>query len=163
MNYSSSKHSFKTRVFPIGPAVLFREDDPGRIYLLTDYEVPLPDNSVALTARRGFRFDGASIPRFFWRLFGHPYQMPLLPCALAHDALYATQLLPRADCDNAFLYLMRHSEIGLLKRYAVWLGVRLFGWLVWQRRSEKRIHGARIFCRLSSLAPAPDTSLSLDK
>lgn len=50
----------------------------------------------------GFRFtvpagvstDGASIPRFLWRVCGHPYESPRLYAALLHDWIYGGCVLP---------------------------------------------------------------------
>ena len=50
----------------------------------------------------GFRFlvpagtstDGASIPRFLWRVCGHPLESPRLYAALLHDWIYGGCMLP---------------------------------------------------------------------
>ncbi len=50
----------------------------------------------------GYRFvvpagtstDGASIPRFLWRVCGHPLESPRLYAALLHDWIYGGCLLP---------------------------------------------------------------------
>ena len=42
----------------------------------------------------GTRTDGASIPRFLWRVCGHPLQAPRLYAALLHDWIYGGCLLP---------------------------------------------------------------------
>lgn len=59
---------------------------------------------------KGFESDGCSMPRFFWRLFGHPFDMQYLREAILHDWLYKTQifdletadLLSRATADLLF-------------------------------------------------------------
>ena len=104
-----------------------------------------------LTVDEGFSTDGASIPRLLWRALGHPYQMPLLPCALAHDALYAVRLNSRSDCDAVFLDLMRRARMGLFKRLAVWLAVRAFGGWAWRHRTAQSIATAKTLCRLTPL------------
>ena len=37
---------------------------------------------------KGFESDGCSMPRFFWRVFGHPFDMQYLREAILHDWLY---------------------------------------------------------------------------
>lgn len=44
----------------------------------------------------GYRTDGASIPRFLWRVCGHPFSGVRMIPALVHDALY-DDLIP---CDD---------------------------------------------------------------
>lgn len=50
----------------------------GRIRLIRNFgEVP-----------RGFICDGASLPRFFWRIFGHPYDKKHIRAGVRHDWRY---------------------------------------------------------------------------
>jgi hypothetical protein len=96
----------------------------------------------------GYTTDGASIPRFFWRLFGHPLQMPLLIAALPHDGLYSGELCTRAEADAAFLAIMKKIGIGLVKRNAIYAAVRSGGWTVWNRHTVKSIAKSRAKCVL---------------
>ena len=50
---------------------------------------------VVVRVRPGFRTDGASIPRLLWRVFGSPYDPDIFAAAIAHDALYRGEILPR--------------------------------------------------------------------
>lgn len=98
--------------------------------------------------RKDFQTDGASIPNtpmIRW-LIGHPFSMPLLPCALVHDALYAGELLSRKECDWLFLELMKRAGIGWLKRNIVWTAVRAGGAFVWSRHSKSSVQKARLYC-----------------
>ena len=63
----------------------------------------------------GFRFlvpagtstDGASIPRFLWRVCGHPLESPRLYAALLHDWIYGGCMVPVASiaaCVHDALY-----------------------------------------------------------
>lgn len=122
-----------------------------RCRIMRDYFVTL-DNDAVLTIREGFSFDGASIPRAFWRLIGHPFQMPLLVAATCHDALYSAELFPRAECDRIFLGLMRRVGIGRVKRNLVWLGVRSAGWAVWRRHTPETIAAARRIVTIEVIA-----------
>ena len=51
---------------------------------------------------KGFESDGCSMPRFFWRLFGHPFDMQYLREAILHDYLYKTQIFDRKVADQIF-------------------------------------------------------------
>ena len=42
---------------------------------------------------RGFRFDGASVPRFFWRVVT-PFHPTLMRAALCHDHQYRSPYIP---------------------------------------------------------------------
>ena len=92
--------------------------DDGRQVLLEAYgEIPA-----------GFVFDGASVPRFFWRLFGHPYDKHHVRGSLRHDYAYEQGLIPRAQADRQ--YREDIIEDGMPRAFAwlEWLGVRLGGW-----------------------------------
>ena len=51
---------------------------------------------------KGFESDGCSMPRFFWRIFGHPFDMQYLREAILHDWLYKEQIFDRATADRLF-------------------------------------------------------------
>lgn len=67
----------------------------------------LPDGRrFVLIVREGFTFDGASIPRWLWRVCGHPLEVPRVAAALAHDWLYAAHVCDRATADAIYKALM---------------------------------------------------------
>ena len=75
-----------------------------------------------------FVFDGASVPRFFWRLLGHPFDKHHLRGSLRHDWHYQEADIPREQADaEYYLDLVRD---GMLRTFAwlEWLAVRLCGW-----------------------------------
>jgi len=100
---------------------------------------------VVVHVSPGFRTDGASIPRFLWRVFGSPYEPDIFPAAIAHDALYRGEIVGRADADAAFLRMMEIGGIRRRKRRLIWLGVRLFGWITWRRHTSVTVAEARRF------------------
>lgn len=112
-----------------------------------DYSILL-SRGRKLLIKKGFRMDGASIPRMFWRVVGHPFQLPLLPCALAHDGLYAAELLPRGECDWEFLSLQELAGIGWAKRNTIYSAVRAGGVFVWGKHTPASISEARRFCSI---------------
>ena len=103
----------------------------------------------AVLIDRGFATDGASIPRIAWRLIGHPWSKDLLPHALAHDALYAGELLDRKACDRWFLDSMTLAGVGLVKRNAIYAAVRVGGGCVWSKHTAEGVAAARRDARLA--------------
>ena len=61
----------------------------------------------------GTRTDGASIPRFLWRVCGHPLQAPRVYAALLHDWIYRTPAVrvTRVEADRCYRALERHFGI----------------------------------------------------
>lgn len=75
----------------------------------------------------GFATDGASIPRFLWRLLGHPFQSDYIEVFVLHDYRYQTGSLPRKEADKEMLDGLKRSGMGWLKRYTIYWGVRIGG------------------------------------
>jgi hypothetical protein len=96
-----------------------------------------------ITIKPGFRWDGASVPRFFWRIVGAPMNGKYVPAALLHDALYAAELFPRAKCDAAFLEFMAQLGVAWWRRNAMWLAVRIGGGAVWRQHTARSVAAAR--------------------
>ncbi|MDD5698499.1 MAG: DUF1353 domain-containing protein [Victivallaceae bacterium] len=113
------------------------------VRLLEDVIYILPGDRRILI-RKGFVFDGASIPRFFWRTVGHPLDHEFIRAVLLHDGVYAAELLPRKDGDWAFLEFMRYyDDIGWIKRNAMYEAVHCFGGSVWANHTPESISNAR--------------------
>ena len=62
-----------------------RSDDMGNVYTLKE-----PLYYRELTVPVGFRSDGASVPRFFWRLVFPPGDVQAMRAAFLHDFIYRT-------------------------------------------------------------------------
>ena len=87
----------------------------------------------------GTRTDGASIPRFLWRLCGHPLQAPRVYAALLHDWLYggisSVTLaegawpceLTRREADECYHALLRHFGVPAWVALVEYYALRLFG------------------------------------
>jgi len=88
---------------------------------------------VRYTAPTGWRTDGASIPRAFWRL-GHPLDGQVLPAAIAHDVLYSTHLTSRESADQMFYWRMVANGVPTWRAWAYYRSVRGFGWVAWQQK-----------------------------
>ena len=103
---------------------------------------------LVVHVKPGFRTDGASIPRWLWRVFGSPYDPDIFPAAIAHDALYRGEVVERKDADAAFLRMMEESGVPEKKRRLVWRGVRWFGWITWLGHTDESIAEARRYIKL---------------
>ena len=136
-------------VFPEKPIV---RPLAGTDYVLTeDYYFPatVGEWNVVVHVMPGFRTDGASIPRLLWHVFGSPYNPDIFPAAIAHDALYRGEIVPRRDADAAFLAMMSANGVPTARRMLVWLGVRLFGWIAWLRHTPEGVVEARRHIQLA--------------
>ena len=102
-----------------------------------------------VTIKPSFRWDGASVPRFFWRIVGAPMNGKYVPAALLHDALYAAEPFPRAKCDAAFLEFMAQLGVPWWRRNAMWLAVRWFGGAVWKQHTAQSVAEARELVKVS--------------
>jgi hypothetical protein len=118
-------------------------DDSDTIKLLEGVSYIVPELDAKIIIKPGFLTDGASIPRFFWRIIGHPFAADILPAALLHDALYQTELFPRAFCDRVFRDYLGQRGFSWWRRTAVWLGVRLGGGFVWRGHTASGISASR--------------------
>lgn len=109
-----------------------------RITLTQDliYESDLLDKSV-LMVPAGFNSDLASVPWGLWNLI--PPWGPYADAAVIHDYLYRVQVIkPRKFVDQIFLEAMEVKQCRWVQRWAIYLGVRIGGWLTW-RLHEKNL------------------------
>jgi len=134
--YTSGRATF-------GPLVL---RDAGRQFELEQEFGVKIGLRTELTCPAGTRTDGASIPRFFWRLIGPPMTGPYRKAAVVHDAGYGGTLvwkefqLPvgyaRKHVDRLFLVLMKWLGVKAWRRWAMYLAVRLFAGGHWKRARQ---------------------------
>ena len=111
--------------------------------LLEDIEVEALGYTIMV--KSGFDFDGASIPRPLWGVFGNPLSGDFRIAALVHDVLYASQKLPRKVCDDIFLELMKLHGVSYAKRYSMYLAVRSAGGFVWEKNKKEDLVKYREF------------------
>ena len=90
-----------------------------------------------ITVKKGFDFDGASIPQALWGLYGNPLSGKFRIAALVHDALYASQVLEKSTCDSIFLELMKTHGVGYIKRYSMYNAVKVFGLKAWKSSQDE--------------------------
>src|SRR5690606_24029390 len=96
--------------------------------IVGDYEVYISEGHT-FTIPDGYFTDGASIPRWFWPVFGHPMTGGYLIAAVVHDILcdeakakrdYAL----RVYADGIFFLLLSRHGVPFWKRYFMLWGVR---------------------------------------
>lgn len=124
----------------------------GRHVVVVAWEVSgvLPDGRVfSVRVAVGFSFDGCSVPRFLWRLCGHPMEVPRVAAALAHDWLYAAHVCDRATADEIFREVCKLVRLGAIRRNAEYYALRLAGGAAWNSHGADdqefaRTHGALV-------------------
>ena len=95
----------------------------GKYHLLEDlvFEVP----SYIITVRSGFIWNGANIPKSLRGLVGCPMDYAYESCL--HDALYASKLFSRKDCDKLFHKALLARGVNEPLAKAMYLAVRVGG------------------------------------
>jgi len=83
------------------------------------------DRNILITVQKGFIYDGASIPRSLWSIVGCPMDYAYESCI--HDALYASKIFNRKECDKYFYKALKTRGVSLLIAKEMYLGVRFGG------------------------------------
>ena len=78
--------------------------------LLEDFT--LATDKYIITVKKGFDFDGASIPKWLWSIYGSPLNGNYVVASLIHDGLYASQKVSKSVSDKIFLNIMKQSNVG---------------------------------------------------
>jgi|LakMenEpi03Aug12_release.lakeMendotaPanAssembly.Ray.scaffolds.fasta_scaffold288380_3 hypothetical protein len=107
-------------------------------YLLTDYTI---DTIIGkITIKRGFIFDGASIPWFAWSIIGEtPFNGKILPAAIVHDILYRTHYVGVMKANDVWYDLCKRNDIAWGKRQVMTQVLNAFGWVAYNRVTPKDI------------------------
>ena len=95
----------------------------------------IKNKSYGFKIPKGYCYDGASIPRAFWRLIGSNTDNSFLIPALIHDVLCENHSYidnDREFSSNVFNALLEVSEVGKFKRFLMKNSVNIFqkfcGW-----------------------------------
>ena len=78
---------------------------------------------------KGYCYDGASIPRLFWRVIGSPTDNSFLIAALVHDVLCENHqyvMNDRIFSTKVFNALLKASQVGKIKRFLMKNSVDIF-------------------------------------
>ena len=88
----------------------------------------------------GYRFDGASIPRWLWWLIGSPFEPDLMLAACVHDWYCdhtAESYQTRVIGDAVFFALLTRAGVPRWRRILMYLGVRSHSFLAYGRKVAK--------------------------
>ena len=99
-------------------------------------DVVVESLGYSITVKKGFDFDGASIPKWLWSIYGSPLNGNYVVASLIHDGLYASQKVSKRISDKIFLDVMKQSNVGYIKRTSMYLAVTMFGGKDWKEASE---------------------------
>lgn len=87
------------------------------------------DKNYEFTIPKGYCFDGATIPRAFWRIIGAPTDNSFLIAALVHDVLCENHNYidnNRKLSTEIFNALLETSKVGKFKRFLMKNSVDIF-------------------------------------
>jgi len=77
---------------------------------------------------KGFKTDGASIPKIFWSLFGCPFVGKYVKAAILHDYLYSGNIdITFHKANLKFYKNMRKSGVSKFKAFIMFKTVEIFG------------------------------------
>jgi hypothetical protein len=114
----------------------------GRLQFTRDCEIVLlyGQTRVSRMEYQGDSWDGASIPRFFWSLFGHPLLAEYRWASLWHDRLCESSrtIEDRTIADAVFLRLLAAAGVWRPFRMLMWAAVRIYGLTAWRWSKRRR-------------------------
>lgn len=121
----------------------YEELDGGkRARLLSDYHFAI--DGVDYVIKRGFEWDGASIPKLMRWKYGSPFDLVHIIGGLVHDSIYANEIyysasshradFMRLEADNIYFALIHKMGATVLRAFKEWLAVVICGWLHWKKR-----------------------------
>ena len=79
------------------------------------------------TLKRGFEWDGASIPNWAWLIVGTPFEPRFMAASALHDDMYR-QGLDRADADLYFYWILLESGVDQKTAEKMYYAVKIGGW-----------------------------------
>ena len=104
------------------------------------YTLIRPVSRYGLEIPAGFQSDGASVPRFFWRVVFPPGDVHALGAAFLHDYIYRTHPLgwTREAADKLFLDTLIADGVPKRRAFLAYVGVRLFGASAWREGGKTK-------------------------
>ena len=119
-----------------------------RLIIIDDYGFPFElDEALVyysailgreLIVEAGFKTDYASIPLGLWNIL--PKVGPYDRAAVLHDWLYQYNGVSRLVADQVFKEAMQVLKVGGFRLWAIYSGVRIGGWLTWNKYRAKDTH-----------------------
>lgn len=124
----------KFDILPVQKPFLYKDGTDGWLYK-QDFFIRIGNDVV--TIKKTFDYDGASIPKPFWTIIGHPMGVRKMIPAGVHDIGYASHFMKQSALDDLFLELLEAFENSLVVRNACWSAVRSAGWYVYPKKTEE--------------------------
>ncbi len=121
-----SKFTTKLEVTPVA-----NSDKLWRLVKNFDYYLGNLSSGMSIKVPKGFITDFASVPRIFWNIL--PPWGKYGKASVLHDYLYKNNTFSRVICDAIFLEAMGVLKVSTWKKWVLYIGVRLFGWIVFNR------------------------------
>jgi hypothetical protein len=84
-------------------------------------------NQYGIIINEGFQTDLVSSPRLLWFII--PPHGLASNAAVVHDYLSRSMLVRRKVCDDIFFELLKETTLPTWQCWAMYLFVRIFGWL----------------------------------
>ena len=80
----------------------------------------------------GYVSDGASVPRFFWRILSPNIDGRTLVPSIIHDFEYENAIGTRGGADYDYAFRLYGNDYGIIKSSLTWIGVRVGGRKHWR-------------------------------
>lgn len=176
---NNKKRIEQPKVLKIDETHFILQKDYSFPWEIDGYNPDMPDSETKITTtihvKKGFRWDGASVPKFLWS-FGMRPDGKHRAAALIHDYIYIHEgKLPpgsitascnsvqdeiqhgsfsRLDADRLFGKMLEMGGVGPNKRRFMKYGVTYFGWIYWTDGPDlirKFIYRVLLFLMITSI------------
>lgn len=105
----------------------------GSLVCVVSRDVALKRWGIPAILPAGFRSDGMSVPRLFWRWIGPKVEGHTVSPSIIHDFLYTRpHVCTRGEADRWLFRALRCNGLGRAKCAAVYAGVRIGGVTHWE-------------------------------
>ena len=113
------------------PCEIFFEDGVTKIRTLEPISFTGNDGQRH-TIPAGYVSDGASVPRFFWRILSPSIDGRTLVSSIIHDYEYENGIGTRGGADYDYAVRLYENNYGLIKSSLTYIGVRVGGGSHWR-------------------------------
>lgn len=121
----------------------------GRFEVMANWSCQLSIGLLEVDA--GFKSDGASIPKPLQSFVSPRYEARTFPAALAHDALYAGELVDRHIADREFYRLLKRMGVNEVKARIYYTASRVYGRVAYRKHTPESVENARKLCRIKEI------------
>jgi len=106
-------------------------------YIVTeDYHVKDDELGFDFVIPKGWEYDGASIPRFWWRVIGSPFLAEFQGGCLPHDYLYRMLICERKLADQLMKKRLLLSDVSKARAGLMYRAVRIGGGSRWRENRD---------------------------